>query len=240
MAIVITEHTLDKDTRESYNKKGYEIYRTSAFDTIDLKPGEAIIFELSVLYKSTIDLIDRILYNNDLSYQFTLHTFDKDGNPITQIRKHRSDKHNLTLKYGDKVYKLNKMDEWKYTYQSDVDVNRVKTYRHPILQVFEDQRAEYFDKERQVQAIKDYNIAIETLDNVPNDLEIDTLLDTYGKYYGIYVPDSEPVLKLKMYQQLKYYLEHNIEPDYIPDETQELSVGDNQMLEDFIYKYREC
>ena len=79
--IIISEYKIPDEQKQRYKKQnirfayGYEEYHIGS--------KEAVGFLLKDLYKSTIDLIERLLYF----------------------------KHNVTLKLDDKVYKLNTLDE---------------------------------------------------------------------------------------------------------------------------------
>lgn len=236
MAIVITEYNLTDEQLQYYDDKGYEVFH--GYENVKVPRGTAVIFELKHLYKGTMNKINSLLYSNCTHFNNREITYDKTtGEEITvnKINKYPG-KHNITLKYGDTIYHLNKLEEWHYTHQSDDDVNRVKSYNHPVLQAYYDQCKEYTEKHKAKIATEQYKIVTEMFDVIPSDHDVDILLDNYAKLYGIYVPQDDKINRLKMYQQIKFYLDNNIEPDYLPDEDVELSIGNSTMLDDFIYK----
>ena len=185
---------------------------------IQLKPGEQVLIELDTLEPCSIRLINDILYSNKASKKNYGH-------------------HIVIVYYNGKKYRLDNLDEWKHSFQDPNDVNRMKTFKHTILQDFEDKTK--LNKEKHIQDITKelYNRYKNYIKIVPSDDDIDTLLDTYGRYYHIY-NSSDPIEKLRNYIQIKFYIDHDIEPDYLPDEDVELSIGNATMLDDFIYKYR--
>lgn len=223
--IIISEYKIPDEQKQRYEKQnirfayGYEDY------TIGSK--EAVGFLLKDLYKSTIDLIERLLYF----------------------------KHNVTLKLDDKVYKLNTLDDWKYTIQSPKDALKTRTQTHPVYQVYLDKRREFLNKQRAIK-IKTKNQYI--LDTYKDHNIDERFLDTFRFRYQIdYDPESVPE-KINAYNQIKFYIDNDIEYEspapVIPyDETpfaqlvdtsylsqvEELDVesyGNETFLEDVVYK----
>lgn len=185
---------------------------------VKLNPGEQVLIELDTLEPCSIRLINDILYSNRASKKNYGH-------------------HIVIIYYNGKKYKLDNLDEWKHSFQDPDDVNRMKTFKHTILQDFEDKVK--CNKEEHIQDVTNalynrYKLFIKT---VPGEEDMNNLLDTYGKYYHI-SNSSDSIEKLRNYIQVKFYIEHDIEPDYLPDEDVELSIGNATMLDDFIYKYR--
>jgi hypothetical protein len=198
----------------STSGKKYYYYKSET----QLNPGEQVLIELDTLEPCSIRLINDILYSNKAS------------------RKNHGH-HVVIVYYNGKKYRFDNLDEWKHSFQDPDDVNRMKTFKHTILQDFEYKTKH--NKEKHIQDIAKelysrYSMFIKT---IPSDVDMDIELDTYGKLYHI-SNSSDPVEKLRNYIQVKWYVEHNIEPDYLPDEDVELSIGNATMLDDFIYKYK--
>ena len=223
--IIISEYKISDEQKQRYEKQnirfayGYEEYQIGS--------KEAVGFLLKDLYKSTIDLIERLLYF----------------------------KHNVTLKLDNKVYKLNTLDDWKYTIQSPKDALKTRTQTHPVYQAYLDKRREFLNKQRAIK-IKTKNQYI--LDTYKDHNIDERFLDTFRFRYQIdYDPESIPE-KINAYNQIKFYIDNDIEYEspapVIPyDETpfaqlvdtsylsqvEELDVesyGNETFLEDVVYK----
>lgn len=223
--IIISEYKIPDEQKQRYKKQnirfayGYEEYQIGS--------KEAVGFLLKDLYRSTIDLIERLLYF----------------------------KHNVTLKLDNKVYKLNSLDDWKYTIQSPKDALKTRTQTHPIYQAYLDKRREFLNKQRAIK-IKTKNQYI--LDTYKDHNIDERFLDTFRFRYQIdYDPESVPE-KINAYNQIKFYIDNDIEYEspapVIPyDETpfaqlvdtsylsqvEELDVesyGNETFLEDVVYK----
>lgn len=228
--IVISERQLTNDEIKSYKAKGYRV--AYGYENPVIKPNESVGIILDVMYKSTIDLIDSLLY------------------------KH----HKVTIKHEDKSYTLDSLDEWKKSYQSDKDSLKMTFECHPIYRQYLDKRNEYFEK-RKAQGIKQqYDIIYDYIDRdeIPNDDELDNFLRTFGYLYQVDVDYTDRLSKLYAYMQLKWYLENDIsyvneplsididdEPMFsdlqfkIPpyeEPIEVISFGDQTYFEDFIYK----
>lgn len=223
--IIISEYKISNEQIQRYKKQnirfayGYEEYHIGS--------KEAVGFLLKDLYRSTIDLIERLLYF----------------------------KHNVTLKLDNKVYKLNSLDDWKYTIQSPKDALKTRTQTHPVYQAYLDKRREFLNKQRAMQiTIKNQYI----LDTYKDHNIDERFLDTFRFRYQIdYDPESIPE-KINAYNQIKFYIDNDIEYEspapVIPyDETpfaqlvdtsylsqvEELDVesyGNETFLEDVVYK----
>lgn len=223
--IIISEYKIPDEQKQRYKKQnirfayGYEEYQIGS--------KEAVGFLLKDLYRSTIDLIERLLYF----------------------------KHNVTLKLDNKVYKLNSLDDWKYTIQSPKDALKTRTQTHPVYQAYLDKRREFLNKQRAIK-IKTKNQYI--LDTYKDHNIDERFLDTFRFRYQIdYDPESVPE-KINAYNQIKFYIDNDIEYEspapVIPyDETpfaqlvdtsylsqvEELDVesyGNETFLEDVVYK----
>jgi hypothetical protein len=131
--IIISEYTITQEQIESYEKKnirfayGYEFFLDD-YQTPYIGNKESVGFLLKDLYKSTIDLIERLLYF----------------------------KHKVTLKYDDKVDILYSLDDWKSTVQSSKDALHTTTKTHAIYQAYLDKRREYLEDKR-VERIRKHN-----------------------------------------------------------------------------------
>jgi hypothetical protein len=229
---------------KEYKAKGYHIVfncKSNKFDPLKkLAKGSAVIVDFEIdnntLYKPMINIIDTILYRND------------NGKRRFYSKKYKkwiitpsSDKHNITIKYSGLPKEQSRvctMTDWKYSYTSEKDVNRISSYKHPILKDYYNHVSEYFEKKTKDCRSDYYNRLTLELKIVPTESEIQTMLDKYARFYGISVSQEDNIGRLRDYMQIKFYIEHNIEPDYLPDEDVELSIGDATMLDDFIYKYR--
>lgn len=223
--IIISEYKIPDEQKQRYKKQnirfayGYEDYQIGS--------KEAVGFLLKDLYRSTIDLIERLLYF----------------------------KHNVTLKLDDKVYKLNSLDDWKYTIQSPKDALKTRTQTHPVYQAYLDKRREFLNKQRAIK-IKAKNQYI--LDTYKDHNIDEGFLNAFKFRYQIdYDPESIPE-KINAYNQIKFYIDNDIEYEspapVIPyDETpfatmvdtsylsqvEELDVesyGNETFLEDVAYK----
>lgn len=176
--IIISEYQVPTEQIARYQKQnirfayGYEDYYIGS--------KEAVGFLLKDLYKSTIELIERLLYF----------------------------KHNITIKLDDKTYKLNSLDEWKYTIQSPKDPIKTRTETHPVYQAYLDKRREFLDKQKADSIKSKYEFILDTY----KDQDIDeAFLDTFRFRYNIdYDPDSIPD-KLNAYHQIKFYIDNDID-----------------------------
>ena len=223
--IIISEVKLDTKQIESYEDRGIRF----AYGYEDFKIGrtEAVGFILDTLYKSTMDLINDLLYWH----------------------------HNIILKYHGDTYKLNTLEEWKHSYQSDKDMLKTTVKYHPIYQIYLDKRREYFEAEKLKEERIKYGEIAEYLKSIPSDEELDSFVKTFSYLYQLDVDMTSKTDKLKAYAQINYYLEHDIEyvnepqsisPDDEPmfkfeyQETETpievTSFGDETYLEDYVYK----
>ena len=228
--IVISERQLTNDEIKNYKAKGYRV--AYGYENPNIKPNESVGIILDVMYKSTMDLIDSLLFRN----------------------------HKVTIKYEGTSYTLKSLNEWKKSYQSDKDSLKMTFECHPIYRQYLDKRNEYFEM-RKTQGLKQqYEIIYEHIDreSIPNDDELDNFLRTFGYLYQVDIDYTDRLSKLYAYMQLKWYLEHDIpyvneplsiniddEPMFnelqfkIPpyeEPIEVISFGDQTYFEDFIYK----
>lgn len=199
--IVITEYELTKEQIAQYKSKGYRIAQSN--ENPYIRPKESVGFLLNNLYPSTINLIEKLLYWH----------------------------HTVTLKLDEKSYTINSLEDWKYTRQSDKDVLKQVTVKHPVYQAYLDNRKEYNNKRRSAKKLDTYK---KYWVNKPIE-EIELFLTANAKYYGIYVDFNDKTDMYRAYQQIKYYQEHDIPAEY--EEPEEVEYfGDATYLEDIIYK----
>jgi hypothetical protein len=209
---VISEYKLTQEQIKEYRDKGYEVYY--GYENPTIKLGESVGILLDTMYSSTIDLIERLLY--------------------------RKTKSKITIKYKGDSYTISSPIEWQYKYYEDHKWHR---YMHPILEEYENKRAEYFENKNKSKKEEQTTIILNEFDNkVPEDL--DNLLNTYAKLYDIDVDYTSLEDKLKAYMSIQYYVDNNIEysKDILGHTANEdamfecISVGNEQYLEDLIYK----
>lgn len=173
----------------------------------DFRPGEAVGIYLREIYPSTVDLIESLLYF----------------------------KHPLTLKYEDTQYKLNTLEDWKVTYQDPEDQIKTKTDRHPILQIYLNNRKEYNENKQAKKLKEQYNIIFENF-KLPDENEIDSFLQDLAPLYEVDVDYSDNLSKYRAYIQIKYYLEHDFEYSRPANAAFIMPIGNETYLEDLIYK----
>ena len=223
--IIISEYKISNEQKQRYEKQNIRF--AYGYEDYTIKSKEAVGFLLKDLYKSTIDLIEKLLYF----------------------------KHNVTLKLDDKVYTLHSLDDWKYTIQSPKDALKTRTQTHPVYQAYLDKRREFLNKQKTMQITIKNQYILDTY----KDHEIDeAFLDAFKFRYQIdYDPESMPD-KLNAYNQLKFYIDNNIEYEspapVIPydetpfaqlvdtsylsqvEEPDITSYGNELFLEDVVYK----
>ena len=134
--IVITEYKLDEEQTNKYLAKGYRIARSD--ENPYIKPKESVGFLLDNLYPSTINLIEKLLYFH----------------------------HTVTLKLGEKSYTINSLEDWKYTRQSDKDMLKQVTVKHPVYQAYLDNRKEYNDKRKSKKKAEEEKVENPSIDEI--------------------------------------------------------------------------
>lgn len=228
--IVISEYKLSNEEINAYKNKGYRF--AYGYEHPIINPKESVGILLDTMYKPTIDLIDSLLYRH----------------------------HKVTIKYEDKSYTLESLDEWKKSYQSDKDSLKMTSEYHPIYQIYLEKRREYFEQRKVNEIKQQYEIIYDYIkqDEIPNDDELDNFLRTFGYLYQVDIDYTDRLAKLYAYLQLKWYLDNDIPyvneplPIDIDDEPmfscrqfkkvsyeesiEEISFGDQTYFEDFIYK----
>ena len=137
--------------------------------------------------------------------------------------------------YKDEVYTLSTIDEWKYTagYGKDSE-----TYKHKLLQIYEAQRAEFYENKRIQKERARYEICTEGID--VSEEEVYRLVNTFKHLYDIQV-DMECKRDVYLaYKSIAYYLANDIEYSNEPQGEdfpyEIISFGDPTYMEDYIYQ----
>lgn len=224
--LVVYESKLSTADYKKYKDRGYRV--ASIFDRPTIFRNESVGFYLTRLYKTSIDLINDLLFK----------------------------KHTVTLLYEGKTYVLNSLDDWYYSYQDPKDQLRMTSYKHPILQKYYQNIDEYRSKQQAIQLNK-YRCSIEqALGTPPSTEELDSLLSTFAPLYQLDIDYNNYISKILAYHQIKYYLEHDIpyaisprcidyheEPmfqglfqDVPSDDYEEIHIQNETLLEDIVYK----
>lgn len=177
--LVISEYKITNDEIKKFKDKGYRF--AYGYEQPVIKPKESVGFLLDSMYKSTIDLIERLLWS----------------------------KHIVTIKYDGKSYTLHSLDEWKYTHQSEKDALKLKTDKHPIYQIYLDKKAEY-NRQRYAKTKRNQ---LQFVSDCKDAEDLDQILSAFAYLYDINVDYDDTYSKLAAYQQIKWYLDNNI--DYI-------------------------
>ena len=198
--IVFSEYSIAPAAIENYHNKGYRF--AYAKDNPVIRPKESVGVLLDTMYKSTIELIERLLYF----------------------------KHKVTIKLDDKTYTLNTLEDWKYTYQDPKDQIKTITYKHPVYQIYLDKRKEYFDKQNALKRAKNIELLYNYCPDIPEDEILESFLRNYAPQYQVDIDYTDTISKINAYMQLKYYVDNNIEPIIVYQD--EILVGDNTLLED--------
>lgn len=177
----------------------------------NFKPGEAVGIYLKQLDTKTINLIHDLLYF----------------------------KHPLTLKYGEKQYKLYDIAEWSITVQDPKDQIKKVTERHPILK-------DYLNKQRENREYKNKRKLKHQYDalylecpelKTTSEEEMDLIIHNYAPLFQMRVEYDDPLEKMRAYIQLKFYIDNEFKPDIVPaDEEMIITFGNELYFEDLIYK----
>lgn len=202
--IIISEYKISDEQIKEYHDKGIRFAYGN--QTPEIHRGEAVGILLDTMYKSTIDLIEKLLFT----------------------------KHNVTLKYNDKSYKLATLEEWKNTTQNDKDMLKLETYKHPILKIYLEKRKEYFDKIKNEKRNKRFeDLLIEyNVDQIPDEDEMNNLLAAFAPLYQIDIAQDR-FEKMQQYFQVQYYLDNDI--PYV-DEVKGIKPEDELMFEGIKFK----
>lgn len=249
--IILYETKLTKEQITDYHNKGYRV--ASIFDEPYIKQGESVGIILDKIYKTTIDFIDDLLYNND-RINITNYKPDKEGT-LQKIRN-KSNKviNKLTLKYGNKTYRLDSLTDWKFTHQSETDQIKTKTEYHEVYRIYLDNLKEIQIQKKQDKLEKQY----ELYDSGISDKELDNYVSTFAYLYDMTVDMTDKLDKMRAYKQIQYYQDNEIpyinerviNPEDEPmfqgkfkieyeEPIEIISFGNEIYLEDFVYKNTE-
>lgn len=198
--LLISEYKLDNATIQDYKSKGYRV--AYGYEKPVIRKDEAVGFLLDTMYKSTIDLIEYLLFT----------------------------RHKLIIKYQDKNYRLETLDEWHRTYTEN---KKTMHFKHPLYIEYESKREAYFDnlakvknKERQDYLLENYNF-----DEVPKDL--DAFVSTFSRLYNTPVDMNSETEKIICYNQFRTYIDLGL--PYMSDD-----VSDAQTIEGQAFMYSNC
>lgn len=198
--LLISEYKLDNSTIANYKAKGYRV--AYGYEQPVIHKGEAVGFLLDTMYKSTIDLIEYLLFT----------------------------RHKLILKYQDKNYRLETLDEWHRTYTEN---KRVMHFKHPLYIEYESKRQDYLDrltklknKKRQEDLLNQYDFT-----DIPKDL--DMFVSTFSRLYNLMVDMNSETDKIICYNQIKTYMDLGL--PYMSDD-----VKDAHSLEGQAFMYSNC
>lgn len=246
--IILYETKLTKEQIEDYSKKGYRI--ASIFDEFTINKGESVGIVLDKVYKTTINFIDDLLYKND-RINVTNYKPNKDGK-LQKIREHSNKVINkLTLKYGDKTYRLDSLTDWKFTHQSETDQIKTKTEYHEVYKIYLDNVKEFNAQKKQISLLQQYELY--NLDI--SDEELDNYVNAFAYLYDMAVDMTDKIDKMRAYKQIQFYQDNEIpyinervinpedEPMFIgkfkieyEEPVEIISFGNEIYLDDFIYK----
>lgn len=146
--------------------------------------------------------------------------------------------HKVTIKYKDKTFVYSDLDMWKESV--------------PYLDYL-DKNIRYKEKQN-IKKLKEHLEPLLPIKELMNqEVDIENFLHTFTRLYEIPFPNTERE-KLLAYQQIKFYIENNLEyfssPQNIEPEDeamfsaqdwngiQVITIGDELLLEDYIYKRR--
>lgn len=206
--IVLSEYKLTEEQVKEYKDKGYRV--AYLWKDYEIGPKEAVGILLDTMYKATIELIEYLLFR----------------------------KHNLILKYDGQTYKLNTLDDWKRTYQSEKDQIKTTTERHILYQIYLDKRAEYFEQLNAQKEQAKYNRVIEELyidEEIPSEHEMQIFIDTWSKAYDVQIDFDNKQDVLLKYKVLKYYVDNNLDVSNRDTEPDIVYIGNENLFEDLVY-----
>lgn len=250
--IILYETKPKDDIIANYRNQGCRV--ASIFDNPYIKQGESVGILLDKIYKTTIDFIDNLLYNND-RVNTSEYKPDKDGNLIKHRKQSNKVINKLTLKYDNKSYKLDSLSDWKFTHQSETDQIKTKTDYHIIYQTYLDNVKEYNELQKQIVLKQQYELyTIEVSDE-----ELDNYVNAFAYLYDIGVDMTDTIDKLRAYKQIQFYQDNEIpyinerviSPDSEPmfagkfniqyeEPIEVISFGNETYLDDFVYKNIEA
>lgn len=199
--LIISEYKLDQNTINNYLSKGFRVAYGYEKNVYPHK-GETVGYLLDTMYKSSIERIEYYLYT----------------------------KHSVVLKYKNKNYRVDTLDEWKHSYREQ---GKVKYKKHELLIEYECKRRDYLDeldKLKNKQKIEDFLEQYNTRD-IPQDLDL--FLDTFSRLYRIDVDMTSETDKIKCYNQINTYMDLGL--TYLED-----NISNAYTLEGQEFMYSNC
>ena len=224
---ILTEY---KSKEEPNTLKAEYTYNVSLRD---FKQGEAVGIYLKDLKPCTMALIESLL----ASYDTKKWKERKNGKDPVLVTKHYTS-HPITLKYGDKQYKLYRPEDWKYTHQDEKDQIKTKTERHPILIEYLENRKKLKEYREKRILREQYNLIFDNFE-LPEEHEMEDFIKQLAPLYEIDVDYEDNLSKYRAYVQLKYYLDNDFEYSRPASDVIIMPVGNVNYLEDLIYKNTE-
>lgn len=206
--IIISETKLPKQDIEFYHSKGYRVARV--YDEPVINRGEAVGILMDRMYAKTIDLIGDLLYK----------------------------KHKVSVKFEGTYYKLDSIDDWKRTYQSEKDQIKTTTERHYLYQLYLDRQRERREARELDIKRKLYNETVSQLfvdEDIPSDEELQIFIDTWSKAYDVQVDFNDKRDVLLKYKALKFYVDNNLDVSNRDAEPDIVYIGNENLFEDLVY-----
>jgi hypothetical protein len=176
--------------------------------------------------------------NNKLIYQasaliFRIETFYSGTKEA--IEKALYFKKKCKIIYENESYTLTDLSEWKHSYGYGADAH---TFKHKLLQIYEAQRAEYYENKKLAKEKERYAVCTEGVTETEE--EVYRLVNSFKHLYDIQV-DMECKQDVYLaYKSIAYYLENDIEYSNEPQGEEFpyeiISFGDPTYMEDYIYQ----
>lgn len=139
------------------------------------------------------------------------------------------------LIYEGQEYILSSLDDWKSSTGYGKDA---VTTKHYLLQLYEDQRREHFYAIQDAKEKERYALALENVNEDVN--EVYRFVNEFKYLYDLDVNMNDTADVYTAYKSLKFYLENNIEYSNEPQGEdfpyEIISFGDENYMEDYIYK----
>lgn len=230
--IIIYQHAeqLTKERKEKYAKANcrvmslaqyYYLNKVNQHSVVSIGESVGLLLDLQEEhYKAMINIMTRLLCRN---------------------KYHTKAKTKVTLNYKGENYVLTNISDW--TSGPDKAGNY---HKHEILLDVESKKLEEREALKQEREEKPIKMLLAYMDDkIPEDL--DDIIEKYARLYDIqirYSTEFELEDKLRAYQSINYYMEHDIEYcndilGYEPDEEkmfETISFGNETYLEDYVYQ----
>jgi len=217
---IISETRYEKETLENLRKQGCVVNYT-------------LIPQFYNEYNAELNKINNLLIAKSTALIFRIETFYAGTKEA--LERALFFKKKCKVLYKDKTYILNTLDDWKCTtgYGSHTE-----TKKHPLLQIYEEQRSEFYDKQALQKAKQRYERATEGV-NISEE-EVYRLVNAYKVLYDIDVDMDDKAAVYLAYQSIQYYLNNDIEYSNEPQGEdfpyEIISFGDATYMEDYIYQ----